>query len=105
MTTTGGNAVFLDTNILVFSAANGSPFQQPARQAIQSLWTQNRPLWISRQTIREYAVVMTRPQTFMQPVKMSTVLAHISLFHRYFKIADDNQLVTRYLIKLLRTYP
>lgn len=64
MVTMDAKPLFIDTNILVYASVKESPFQQQALAALETAYNANRSLWISRQIIREFLVVMTRPQAF-----------------------------------------
>jgi predicted nucleic acid-binding protein len=59
------------------------------------------PLWISRQVLREYAAVLTRPQTFSQPQPAAVVAERIRYFITRFQVADENTKVTENLLALL----
>lgn len=52
--------VFLDTNFLVHLANEDSPFNFEFIELLKGL-KEDYELWISRQVLREYAVVMSRP--------------------------------------------
>ncbi len=58
MVTGDDNAVFLDTNILVYASIPESPLHLVALNAIQSLEQARRELWISRQVLREYLAII-----------------------------------------------
>ena len=52
---------FIDTNVLIYAAQGGSRFHLSAREALQRADEAGDQLWISRQVVREYLSVMTRP--------------------------------------------
>ena len=60
-----------------------------------------RPLWISRQVLREFIAVRTRPQTFTHPSSSDEVIERVHYLEERFQLADDTSLVTEQLIKLL----
>ena len=60
--------LFVDTNVLVHAMVVESPWHERARSALKSAVEHGRRLWISRQVIREYAAVMSRPQSFSIPL-------------------------------------
>ena len=64
MATMAASAVFLDTNVLVYATVASAPLHLIAAEAIERLEQEGGELWISRQVIREYLAVLTRPQTF-----------------------------------------
>lgn len=65
------NSIFLDSNVLVYASVIESPLYQPARKAIIGFLHQGYKCFISRQIIREFLVVLTRPQSIV-----STMLTH-----------------------------
>jgi len=68
MMTGGAKSIFVDTNILVYANIASSPFHNAAKSAIETYSEKDVTLWISRQVIREYLTVVTRPQTFASPL-------------------------------------
>jgi len=73
MATTAADPVFLDTNILIYAKTALSPFHAAAVAKLTALTTATHPLWVSRQTFREYLAVMSRPSTLTAPVPMATL--------------------------------
>ncbi len=67
MATTAGNAVFVDTNILVYASLPSSPFQVQADQALNTLAANGSEFWLSRQILREWLATMSRPGTVTPP--------------------------------------
>jgi len=93
--------IFLDTNVLVYATIAEAPFHEQARQAIEALERAGRGVWISRQVLREYLAILTRPQTYTEPVSPDALAAQIRHFEHRFQVADDNALVTAQLLQLL----
>ena len=93
-------SLFIDTNVLVYANVAESPFHDQALAAIQSAHQAGRPLWISRQVLREYLVTLTRPQAFQQ-LSRPQVLQQIEHFRQRFQVADDTPAVTEQLLELL----
>ena len=58
---------FIDTNVLVYSTSVRSPFRVQARAALDSVASAGR-VAISRQVLREYLAVTTRPQALATPL-------------------------------------
>jgi len=54
--------IFLDTNILIYASVKESPFHKEAVNKINQLYEAS--LLISRQIIREYLSVMSKPGIF-----------------------------------------
>lgn len=69
---------FVDTNILVYAAARGAPLHERARNALARLAV-SEPLSISRQILREYIAVMTRPQIWGKPLTIDEATADAAL--------------------------
>lgn len=105
MAQTAVSRVFLDTNVLVYASVAGAPFHAEALQAIQSREQAGIELWISRQVIREYLAVLTRPQTFSQPMPTAALVSQIQAFESRFQVADDTAEVTAHLLTLMKTVP
>jgi predicted nucleic acid-binding protein len=95
--------IFVDTNILVYATVVTAPLHQRAQQTLQTLWNSGDDLWLSRQVLREYAMVVTRPQSFMQPLTPSIAANHVQRFVGQFQIADDTPTVTTQWLTLLQT--
>ena len=105
MTIGDGDPVFLDTNILVYSGAIQAPFHTLAREAVQALERTGVDLWISRQILREYLAVFTRPQSFVTARPMSLLIADVRHFDGRFHVAEDGPDVTSHLLTLLAQIP
>jgi len=58
-------------------------------------------LWISRQVLREYLAVLTRPQAFASPIASSTLISQIRSFETRFQIADEESQVSSQLLSIL----
>ena len=56
--------MFIDTNILVTSRIPTAPDHNTARASLERALQNSEPLRISRQIVREYLAVVTRPQTW-----------------------------------------
>lgn len=94
---------FVDTNILVYSTAAGSPFQARARAALASR-VAGEELCLSRQILREYLAVMTRPQAWGKALSLSEATADTVLFMRRFTVIEDGPLVWTRLLDLSSRY-
>lgn len=96
--------LFVDTNVLIYANIVRAPFHEQALNALKLAHRSERPLWISRQVLREVIVILTRPQTFAQPSTPNVVIERIRYLEERFQVADDTAAVTRRLIELLRDY-
>ena len=101
-----GNAkVFLDTNIIIRLHVSTAPQHLEVTQAVRSLLVDGREIWISRQILREYAAVLTRPQPYTTPVFPAEVAKQLRQFEISYRITDENVQVTTALCSLLETVP
>ena len=67
MATTDDSALFVDTNVLVYANVATAPFHDAALTVLLNAHRAGRPLWLSRQVLREFIATRTRSQTFAQP--------------------------------------
>jgi predicted nucleic acid-binding protein len=98
MTTAAADPIFLDTNILVYSTVDASPFYDRTRAAIADYEANQTPLWISRQVIREYLATLARPRV---GIPITDLTAAIRQFEVRFQVAEEGPLVTAQLLALL----
>ena len=97
--------MFIDTNVLVNSRIPGAPDHDAARASLERAFRDPEPLRISRQVIREYLSVVTRPQTWPVGITREDALADVSRLLRNFEILEDGSLVTDSLLDLCREFP
>ncbi|MDN5871557.1 MAG: PIN domain-containing protein [Nitrococcus sp.] len=100
----GDKALFVDTNVLIYANVIEAPQHQAALAAITAARESGRPLWLSPQVIREYLVIMTRPQAFVA-LPHETVLEQVRVFLGQFRIADETFVVTKTRCQLMATIP
>ena len=93
--------LFIDTNILIYANVASAPFHQQAFDALKRVQQSERPLWISRQILREFIAARTRPQTFAKPSAPEVVVERVRYLEGQFQVADDTAIVTEQLIRLL----
>ena len=100
------NSVSIDTNVLVYANVMESPLHQLAIKTIQSYYDIGTELWISRQVLREYIAVLTRPQIFAKPVSVSVsvVADRIRFFQSHFQVAEENPQITEVLLTLIERF-
>lgn len=91
-----------DANILVYSSLPDSPFHVAAVARLDEA-TAAGEMWTSRQVLREYLSVMTRPGTADPMPAVVDVVANVAEFLRRFRIAEDGPAVTTELLALLTT--
>ena len=97
--------MFIDTNVLVRSRVLGAPDQDAARSSLERAFRDPEPLRISRQIMREYLAVVTRPQTWPVAITREEALDDVSRLSASFEILEDGPLVTELLLALFREVP
>jgi predicted nucleic acid-binding protein len=105
MATMDAKPLFIDTNILIYANVATAPFHEQALYAIKAAHQAGRPLWVSRQVLREFIAARTRPQTFAQPSTPELIIERVRYLEERFQIADETNAVTGQLVKLLRDLP
>jgi predicted nucleic acid-binding protein len=86
---------------LIYAKTALSPLHAIAVAKLHDLAAAGHPLWVSRQTFREYLAVMSRPGVLTAPVAMAILAADIRSFESQFSTAEDGPLVTAQLLGLL----
>ncbi len=94
--------MFIDTNILVNSRILEAPDYTIARARLDRAIRDREPMRISRQILREYLAVVTRPQTWAVAITREDALADVARLISTFQILEDGPLVTESLIALCR---
>jgi predicted nucleic acid-binding protein len=96
--------VFIDANVLVYADQPSSDFHSMARHTLMGLEAAEDELWISRQVLREYQAVITRPNPAAPHLNILTpadaVEAVRSLLET-FCVAEDGPLVTDHRLSLI----
>jgi predicted nucleic acid-binding protein len=104
------DAIFVDTNVLVYASqasrsGPSTPLHEAATRKLPMLEETDIPLWISRQILREYLGVVTRPQANSGPLPLDEAIADAKRFLQIFYIAEDGLHVTDQLLALLTRFP
>ena len=89
--------------MLVYAIAEGAPFQDRARAALAGP-APNETLSISRQVLREYLAVMTRPQTWGNALSLAEAIADATAFANRFTVLEDGPAPWTQLSDLSRRY-
>ncbi len=103
MATGGVNALFLGANVLVYATVPTAPLHTIAASRIAAERAANRELWTSRQILREYLSVLSRPQSFTPPFSAAQLIKEVSAFQVQFLVAADDARVTARLLHLINT--
>jgi predicted nucleic acid-binding protein len=104
MVMTAAEPLFVDTNVLLYANVTAAPLHEASLDALREAYQVGRPLWISRQILREFIAVRTRPQLFTQPSSEITVIERIQHFEDHFEVADETLAVTEKLLELFKAY-
>lgn len=102
--TTNDN-VFCDTNVVIRLNVAETPEHRQVKAAVSNLLRDGNTLWVSRQVLREFCVVLTRPQTFPTPPVPADVVARARTLAGLFRVADETQAVTDRLLALMESIP
>jgi predicted nucleic acid-binding protein len=98
-------SVFCDTNVVIRLNVAETPEHEQVKAAISALLANQNILWLSRQVLREFCAVLTRPQTFPTPPRAVDVTARARALAGLFQVADETRQVTDNLLVLLETVP
>ena len=105
MMTGAGERIFIDTNVLVYASEARAPFHGPAVAALRELHAARIEAWISRQIIREYLAILSRPQSFTSPQPASVLIASVRQLQGQYLVAEDGPEVTESLLQLMGRVP
>jgi predicted nucleic acid-binding protein len=94
-------ACFVDTNILVYATSMGAPLHRQASEEIRRRHESGEELWVSRQILREYLAVLSRPQTYSRPKPVRKLVTDVRFFLNHFRIAEEGSAVTEKLLELI----
>ncbi len=97
--------MFIDTNVLVASRIPSAPGHDAARASLERAFLNPEPLRISRQVIREYLSVVTRPQTWPVGITRAEAFDDVSRLIGSLEILEDGPAVTELLLVLCREVP
>jgi len=101
----GADAAFVDTNLLVYASRRTSLHHRNAIAALQQLQYEAAEAWISRQVIREYLAVVTRPQHGVSAIPVALAADDIRRFALDFQVAEDGPAITEHLLELIHRFP
>lgn len=95
--------IVLDTNILVYSKDEASPFFSQVCEALKGLVSNGTVLCINRQILREYACVVTRPAPKGLGAGIERVLKEISEFETAYRVLQNPENVWQHWKRLAKT--
>ena len=97
--------MFVDTNVLEKDRILEAPQHKITRASLESALELSEPLRISRQVLREYLAVVTRPQTWSVPLARADALDDVERLAAAFELLEDGPVVTDWLLSLCRQLP
>ena len=97
--------MFIDTNILVNARILEAPQHNIARANLERAFVGAEELRISRQVVREYLAVMTRPQSWPVPITREEALEDTVRLLEIYEVLEDGPVVTDLLLDLIRDVP
>ena len=97
--------MFVDANVLVNARALGAPDHDSAIARLNRALDGGESISISRQILREYLAVLTRPQTWRVAVTREEALDDVDRMSRAFSLLEDGPEVTETLVTLCREVP
>jgi len=97
--------IFIDTNILVYLVNEDSPFRVKVEKKFREIVKRyGSEIYISRQVLREYAVVMTKPGTVENPLSPEEVICDLERWNNIFQVLDETEGTTQVLMELIKNY-
>ena len=94
--------MFVDTNVLLKARFFEAPDHEVARASLERAFRGPEPIRISRQVLREYLAVVTRPQTWLVPIPREDALDDVERLIATYEILEDGPVVTDWLVSLCR---
>ena len=99
MAMTGGKALFIDTNILIFATDVDSPFHDSAIAALTAAAKGYEELFVSCQVLREYLASGTRNAV----ERLEEMALNINEFRKSYTVLDDDSACLERLVSLSRS--
>ena len=97
--------MFVDTNILVSARITKAPHHDIARQRLAGASRDGETVKISRQVLREYLAVLTRPQPWQISITLADAMDDVQRLSDRLVVLEDGPAVTQLLIALCREIP
>lgn len=104
MATTAGESIFVDTNVVVHARNADSPNHAAAVKRLSALETAGAELWISRQVLREFAVIVSKQMMTRNAYDAGVLAGELGKLEREYVVADEDADVTRHWKQLIQTY-
>ena len=97
--------MFVDTNVLVKARILEAPDHETARASLQRAFEEPEALRISRQVLREYLAVVTRPQAWPVAIGREEAIDDLERLVAAYEVLEDGPVVTDWLVLLCREVP
>lgn len=104
MATTAGESVFVDTNAVVHARNADSPDHAEAKQRLTELQQSGAELWVSRQVLREFGVVVSKQMMARDAYDSAALVDEIERLEKEYLVADEDSDVTRHWKHLIRAH-
>lgn len=95
--------IFFDTNVLVYLSNEDSLFHETVSEQFLKA-VKLYEIWISRQVLREFAVVVSRKEFYKKNLKPKEITDDITKWESLFKVIDETQDITENLKNLILKY-
>lgn len=95
---------FVDTNILVYANWSGAERHEDARLQLMTLGSAGTETCVSRQVLREFLAVVTRPQGAVVPMSVDEAVETVRDLGSLFLILEDSEGVAQTLLGLVRQF-
>lgn len=102
----GASRIFVDTNVLVYANWAGAQRHLEARRRIGAFADAGDRMCVSRQVLREFLAVVSRPQGEVVPMTIAEAAETVGAFERLFDVLNGDvafprllDLVSRYDVK------
>ncbi len=97
--------LFLDTNVLVYATVTSAPWHAHTRAVLARLLREGCAFVVSTQILREFVVVLSRPQAFAEPAPVASVLERAEQWRSCCTVLGETPATFERLCRLLRRYP
>lgn len=104
MVTTDADHCVIDTNVLVYSTVEDSPWFEESRSWLGRLSKDGFVLCITNQIVREYLVILTRGRVFETVFSIDEALKELASVSASLRILTESQETPSILLDLLRKY-
>lgn len=105
MAMTDAESLFVDTNVLVYAAVAEASRHESCLHFLRHHSETGGSLVVSRQVLREFMAVMTRPQTSIVPIHIENILWWVRMFQETMAVCDDDLSVGTRLLQLCSEVP